>query len=303
MSVSIGPIAQVVQRCRIIGALLALLLLLPGCSAIKLAYNNAPELSYWWLDSYLDFNEEQSRKLRAELASLQAWHRASELPAYLRSLEKLQRLAPAQVTPEQVCELRAELLTHVQTLIDQALPTAVALAPTLSDQQLDHLARQLDKRRQQWRDEWLEASPLQRQDRRVKQLAKRVDLFYGRLEEAQWTLLRASAADSVFDATLLGQESQRRHQDTLQTLRQIQRAAWDGARIQAALRALVARTLVSPDPVRRHYQDQLARETCRTLAALHNSSTPAQRQKLMDTLRDYENDARALLANGGKPGP
>ena len=56
----------------IIGALLAVLALLGlgGCSAVKLSYQNAPELTYWWLDSYLDLNDTQSRQLRAELKTL-----------------------------------------------------------------------------------------------------------------------------------------------------------------------------------------------------------------------------------------
>jgi hypothetical protein len=42
--------------------LLALLafLALQGCSAIKLGYQQLPTLSYWWLDSAISFNSEQS---------------------------------------------------------------------------------------------------------------------------------------------------------------------------------------------------------------------------------------------------
>jgi hypothetical protein len=43
---------------------------LAGCSAIKLAYNQAPDLTYWWLDGYFDFNGQQSPKVRDELAKL-----------------------------------------------------------------------------------------------------------------------------------------------------------------------------------------------------------------------------------------
>jgi dihydrodipicolinate synthase/N-acetylneuraminate lyase len=43
---------------------------LGACSAVKLAYNNLPELSYWWLDAYLDFDGTQTPKVRDELAQL-----------------------------------------------------------------------------------------------------------------------------------------------------------------------------------------------------------------------------------------
>ncbi|MEK7778560.1 MAG: hypothetical protein AAB293_00575, partial [Pseudomonadota bacterium] len=40
--------------------LLALLLLLNGCSLMRLGYNHGPQLAWWWIDSYLDFNQEQT---------------------------------------------------------------------------------------------------------------------------------------------------------------------------------------------------------------------------------------------------
>lgn len=289
---------QFVRSCRIIGALLALILFLPGCSTVKLAYNNAQTMSYWWLDSYFDFNPAQSEKVRAELAALQAWHRARQLPAYINTLEKLQRAAPANVTPQQICDVLAELKSHVQTLIDQAEPTLAALAPTLTEEQLAHLARQLDKRSQKWREEWLEGSPAERQARRVKKLAERADMFYGPLEEAQLTLLRTQVATSAFDANLSWRESQRRHQDTLQTLRELQGASLGAPRVRAMVHGLLARAVSSPDPAHRNYVDKLNQENCKTFAALHNSSTPAQRIKLIDTLKDYAADARALMADG-----
>lgn len=278
--------------------LLALVLLLPGCSTVKLGYNNAPELSYWWLDSYLDFDATQSLKVRADLAELQARHRSQELPAYVNTLGKLQRLAPASVTPEQVCDVLADLRSHVQTLIDQAAPTVIALAPTLKAEQLDHLARQLNKRSQKWREEWLDGSPAERSARRVKQLTERADMFYGRLEEPQLTLLRAHVAASTFDATLSLRESLRRHQDLLQTLRQVQAGSLSALRVRAEVLALLARASNSPDAAFRSYLERMNQDNCKAFAALHNSTTPSQRLKALATLNDYETDARALMAAG-----
>lgn len=277
-------------------AVLLLALALAGCSAVRLSYNNAPELGYWWLDSYLDFNDAQSIKLRADLTALHAWHRVHELPAYVNTLEKVQRLAPSQVTPEQVCELLVELRSHAQTLLDQTEPTLVALAPTLTAEQLDHLTRQFAKRNQKWRDEWLAGTPAERQARRLKQLIERSEMLYGRLEEAQRALLRASVADSSFDAAVSYREALRRQQDTLQSLRQLQSGGQGelGARAQA--RALLLRSMNSPDASYRSHQGTTSRQSCQALASLHNSSTPAQRLQAIETLRGYQADARALMA-------
>ena len=53
--------------------------------------------------------------------------------------------------------------------------------------------------------------------------------------------------------------------------------------------------LVSPDPAYRAYMEQLEQEACATFAALHNSTTPAQRHKAVDTLSAYAQDLQALV--------
>lgn len=271
-------------------------LLLSGCSAVRISYNNAPELAYWWLDSYLDFDEAQSLRLRADLTALQAWHRARELPAYLGSLEKVRRLAPTQITPAQVCDLLAELRSHGQTLLDQTEPAVAALAPTLKAEQLDHLARQFAKRNQKWRDEWLAGTPAERSARRLRQLTERTEMLYGRLEEPQRAILRASVASSAFDATVNYREALRRQQDMLQTLRQLQSGNLSELRARSQVRALLVRSMNSPEAGHRSYLEKTSQESCQAFAALHNSITPAQRLQMMETLRDYETDVRSLMA-------
>ena len=282
----------------IIGALLAALVLLGlgGCSAVKLSYQNAPELTYWWLDSYFDFNDAQSRPLRAELQSLHAWHRQRELPLYLGALEQMQRLAPNSVTPVQVCELIDALRPRLQALLDRAEPGITALVPALGPTQREHLARQFDKRSQKWREEWLSGTPQERQARRLKRLVERAESFYGRIEEPQLTVLRASVANSAFDANLSEREARRRYRDTLQTLRLLQDGKQDSAVIQAQVHGLLARSLRSPELDYRTYSDRLNQENCETLSALHNSTSAAQRVQLEETLKDYASDVRTLMA-------
>ncbi len=286
---------------RIIGALLAVLLGLlgSGCSAVRLSYNHFPELGYWWLDSYLDFNDTQSLQVRADLNALQAWHRGQELPIYIGTLQKLQQLAPAKVTPEQLCVLYDELKPRLQAVLDQSASSILSLAPTLTPEQLNHLERQLDKRRQKWRAEWIERTPEERRARRVKQLVDRAEMFYGRLDPSQLAALGASVAATGFDASQLARESLRRHQDLLQTLRLLQSGALAATKARAEVDGLFERWLDSPDMAYRNYQKGMADEGCKAFAKLHNSSTPSLRQQAIGSLKDYERDARSLM--GSRP--
>jgi hypothetical protein len=275
---------------------LLLVLQLGGCSAARLGYNNAPELAYWWLDGYLDFNSAQTTRVRADLAGLQTWHRSREMPLVAAQLQKLQGMVSDNVSAGQLCDAYDEFKPRMQSLLNQTAPTLSAVAPTLKPEQLSHLAVQLDKRSQKWREEWLDATPTERNARRLKQLVDRAEMLYGSLDTAQLTMLRSQLASSTMDTALLRRESQRRHQDTLQTLRLIQGGSLSAEQIRVEAKGLLDRALLSPDAAYRSHQQKLIEENCRTYAALHNSTSPQQRSRALETLKNYEADARALMA-------
>jgi hypothetical protein len=103
-------------------------------------------------------------------------------------------------------------------------------------------------------------------------------------------------ARSIFDPNLKYREAQRRQQDALQTLRQLQADPGPAVSVKTAAHALLERTLNSPAADYRNYAELSTQENCRLFATLHNSATPTQRQRLIETLKDYETDARSLMA-------
>ncbi|MDZ7920385.1 MAG: DUF6279 family lipoprotein [Rhodoferax sp.] len=280
--------------CAIIGLLMGLLSL-SGCNAVRLGYNNAPDLAYWWLDGYFDFDGAQSTRLRNDLHALQDWHRKEELPPLATTLKNLQAAAPQEVTAAQVCQLSQYVEERIQTALDRAAPTAVALGPTLSSAQLDHLAKALDKRNREWREEWMDGSPEDRAERRLKKLVERAEGFYGRITEAQRKQLQAQLEASAFDASVQYREVLRRQQDTLQTLRALRNGNATEIHTQAEVRALVARSLQSPDPAFRQYTERVRSQACEAIAAFHNRTSASQRQRLQETLKGYESDLIALM--------
>ena len=298
MFFSVRRLLRHLRSFHLISGLLALTtaLVLSGCSAAKLAYNNAPDLSYWWIDSYLDLGDAQSLKLRTDLTTLHGWHRQNELPLYIGTLENLRRLAPANVTPDQACELGDGLKARIQSLLNQAEPALLSLAQNTKAEQLTHLTQQFEKHNKKWRAEWMEGTPTERTARRQKQWVDRIEMLYGRLEEPQMAVLRAALATSGFDANWRYRDLLRRQQDALATLRRVMDGQLNEAELKKEVRALITRTTESPDDGYRNYATKMTLESCRTLAALHNSTSPAQRRTLQDRLQGYETDARTLVA-------
>lgn len=279
----------------ILAPLLVLLLLLGGCSAMQTGYNNAPSLLYWWLDGYVDFNPGQADPMRDSLVSLQAWHRREELPAYATLLQRLQQDASQDITPAQACSQLDQARNHLQRLGTQGAMSLAPLIPTLQPEQLRHLARQLEKHDQKWREEWLDGTPEELLQRRLKRTVARYEDFYGRLSETQRQYLRQRLTEVGFDARVVWAERLRRQRDLLRVLQE-HRNGERPAHVEAELMAWVQRSFEPPDPATRAYLKGLVDQGCQTLAGLHNSSSPEQRRRLAGKLQSYESDLRALIA-------
>lgn len=286
---------SIVDSATIIGALL-IALTLGGCSAVRLGYNSGPTLVYWWLDSYFDFDGEQSVRVRNDLQAVQDWHRKEEVPLLAQKLRDLQVMAPKPVSAEQVCQIVDDLQTRLQVTLQRMTPTIAAIAPSLVPAQFDHMAQEFERRDRKWREEWIDGSLAERSERRVKQIVERAESFYGSLEAAQLAVVRSHIASSSFDGPRQLREMQRRHQDALQVLRKIRAGEIPAAQAGADIRGLLERTFKAPDPAYRRYMEQLTTESCAAMAALHNSSTREQRARLVQTLKGYEADARALAS-------
>jgi hypothetical protein len=287
----------IIRRLRLLGVVLTWVALV-GCSAVRLAYNQAPELAYWALDDYADFNGAQSLQLKADLTQWQAWHRQTQLPAYAQTLQQLQQQVPGDITAQQVCSVAGEVRARLKMALDRAEPAASALAVTLQPAQLAAIARKFDKSNRQWRSDYLDADLQKVRDKRLEQATDRAEMVFGTLNSAQLETLQQAGAASGFDAATAYAERLRRQQDTLQTLRALTTApagnTSPSVAARPAMQALLQRLQRSPNPAYRRYQDALTQEGCSTVAALHQRATPAQRQKAVLVLHNYEQSFRVL---------
>lgn len=279
-----------VRLLRIIG-LLVLAVGLSACSAVKLGYGSAPQVVYWWLDGYLDFTDAQAPQVRDELDRLHRWHRSTELPKLAALLQQAAQMAPGDVSAREACALVADIRSRIGAVAQQAEPALASLAPGLSAAQLQHLAQRYARNDADFRKDWLDTSPTERVERRYKQWLERGESIYGTLDDVQKAVLRQQVLQSGFSAELLAAERQRRQRDALATLRQ---ASAQPQQAAALMRGYLQRTQDSPDPAWRSHRDQMLQEGCRTFAALHASTTPAQREAAARRLRAYQRDLLEL---------
>ncbi|MDO8280563.1 MAG: DUF6279 family lipoprotein [Burkholderiaceae bacterium] len=271
-----------------------MLFLLQGCSAIKIAYNTAPEFGHWWVDGYVDLNDTQSQRVREELAQFQQWHRRSEMPTYAATLQRLEQIAPGDVTPEQVCAIVGELRGKLDRMLRRAETPLTALAMSLDAEQVRHLERKYAKNNIAFRKEWLQRSAAQQQERRFERILDRSEMIYGSLDQEQKSVIRKQLELSAFDPSSSHLEQLRRQKDSLNTLAQLMKPDLTPTAGRELMRAYIERSIDSPDAAYRAYQQRQLRDNCRAFATAHNSTTAAQRETAVRRLRAYRRDVLEL---------
>jgi hypothetical protein len=274
--------------------LLSLLVALAGCSAVKLGYSSLPEVAYWWLDGYIDLEDDQARRVREDLQRVHAWHRGTELPRLAGLLQQVERLAPQDTTPEQVCAFEAGIRERFTALRERAEPAIVTHALSLTPAQLQQLERRYAQNNRDYEKDWLRLAPAEQVDKRLKTVAERFERVYGSLSGGQREALRRQLEQSSFDARRILAERQRRQQDTLTVLRQLTGQQLPLGEARARVRGLLERYTTSPDPGYRAYQATLVRETCGLIAAVHNGTSPSQREQAVRRLRGWQQDLAEL---------
>lgn len=286
-------------RClpRIIG-LLTLLLALSGCSAVKLGYANAPSLTYWWLNDYVEFSDAQTPKVRDALDRLHQWHRSTELPRYAELLRQMESLVNTDITAEQVCSLASDIRNRYNALTVQAAPDIAAIAMTFTAEQIMHLQQRYARADADYRKNRQDASPAERVKQRLKLWVERSEMIYGTLDDDQRDWLRQEVMQHVAAAqgSAYMEDRQRRQQATLKTLRAATAPDTSPEQAQKLLARYFEQAQTPTDPQLANQRQQQLAQACRTFASLHNRTTPAQRDTALQRLRAYQRDMKELAA-------
>ncbi len=282
---------------RIIGALLVSLLL-AGCSSVKFAYNQAPDLLHLYLDRYFDFNSDQSARVKQELAQLQAWHRQTQLPVYVETLQKLEPQMAADFSSAQACSIYTDMRTKLQSIGRRMEPASAALVVTFGDDQFAQMEKKFSRDNEKFRSEYIDASPREVRAKRLKDAVARAEKLYGSIGEKQLATLSQIIDRSRFDAKVALAERQRRQQDTLATLKKVSsdRSGSQAGSAEPVLRKLFAQAFESTDPRYRSYMGVLTQEACDGFADFHNVTTVDQRNRAAQTLQEYARDFKLLAS-------
>lgn len=282
---------------RIRAAIITVLcVVLAGCSAVRLAYNQADQLSYWWLDGYFDFDDTQTPRIRQAIASWFAWHRRTQLPDYADLLVRAQKEVLADTTPAASCAWWTIARQRAEAGYEQALPALAEQVISMKPEQIEAFQRQQQKSNETFRDDFLQRDPKKRLAAGIERGVDRAEMIYGSLDASQRALIERQTAASPFDPEATLAERKLRQAELLSILKSASASGGDRQKVQALLRDYGQRWITSPRPAYRAYTDQLTAFVCDAAAVFHNTTSRAQRQHGADKLKGWEADLRALAA-------
>lgn len=276
--------------------LLALLVsLLAGCGMARMAYNNGESLSYFWLDRYADFTDEQKHWVQPEIDEIFAWHRRSQLPGYVGFLQTAQRQLQEPVSEARLKSDADMIRKRLLLIMDQSLPMLADIALSLQPKQITHIQKKFSSNNDDYRKENLRGDVEKRQRARYKRALKQAEYFFGNLDGDQEKQLRELSDARPLNNELVLRARQRRQKEIIALLNRI-RAEKPGK--EATVRLLgdyVKRSLdhFSDAETKAFYQAYEA-ATIHQVAGLINGTTARQKEHAVQNLQHWIDDFRRL---------
>ena len=255
------------------------LLLLPGCSVTRLAYDNADVFLRWQANSYFDFQGEQSDELDLRIAAFLAWHRSRALPEYARFAEDAGRRMLRGIKREDLEWGYDAFRVQVRESLAAAAAEMADLLDRLGPEQLAHFERRLADENRKFAREQLQGTVDERRKRRLQRSLDRLEDWFGPLDEAQAERVRLYGERAPLFAELRDRDHKRRQSELVAMLRAREAkrrlaqwaAAWEDDREPAYAAAARAN--------RDEYYD--------LLLELDRMLSPAQRDRVAGRLREY----------------
>lgn len=266
--------------------------LLTGCSAVRLAYDNADLYLRWKIGSYIEAHGADSDELDERIDEFLDWHRAQALPRYARLADDAARRIARGLA-------RQDLVWGYDAIMAQARESLYAgterLAPLLdrlTPEQLGYMERGIAEDNRKFAREHLRGSERERRERRAGRVVERVEDWVGKLSKTQVDRIRQFSERAPLAAEMRDRDRRRLQADVMAILR----ARQAGERLPER----ISQWQVGRDPAFTAANEILQKEFFALVLDLDRTLTPDQRARATGQLRRYAHDMRVLASRAGR---
>jgi hypothetical protein len=280
-----------VKRAAALLAVLAAGVVLSGCSALRLAYENADTYLRWRAGSYLDLSGDAGDELDERIDAFFDWHRAKALPNYARLSEEAAKRLGDGLSPEDLIWGYDALMVQARESLRTAAAQVAPFLDRMSAEQISHFERRLAEDNRKFARENLKGSEAERRARRVKQMKNRLEEWVGRLTQAQVERVKLYAERAPLTDEFRDRDRKRLQAELLGLIRRHE----TGKRLPD----LAADWQAGRDPAFVAANEAWRKEFYALLLDIDRTLTPAQRAKAVANFRRYAEDFAVLSGHAG----
>ena len=262
-----------------------------GCTALRLAYDNADTWLLFRAHSYLDLHAKDSEELSERIDEFFAWHRRNALPHYAQVADEAAKRVARGLSREDVVWGYDSLVAHARQSLRVAAERIAPLLDRLTPQQVAHMERQFADDNRKFAREYLRGTEAERRKRRAKRLEERLEDWVGNLSHVQLEkVVQFSARAPLYDE-LRERDRKRMQAELLDMIRKRE--------AQKRLPDWASNWERGRDPAHLSASERYRQEYAGLLADLDKTLSAEQRSRAEANLRRYAEDFRILARRAG----
>jgi Family of unknown function (DUF6279) len=261
-------------------------LLLAGCTALRLAYDNADTYLLFRAKSYLDLDAKASDELDERIDEFFAWHRRTALPQYARISEEAAKRVTRGLSREDLVWGYDSLLAHARQSLRIAAERVAPLLDRLTPQQVAYMEKRFAEDNRKFAREYLRGSEAERRKRRARRLEERLEDWVGNLSSMQAEKVKQFSERTPLYDELRAKDRQRMQAEFVDMIRKRE--------AQKRLPDWIANWERGRDPAHLAASERFRQEYLALLVELDKTLAPEQRNRAAATFRRYAEDFRVL---------
>jgi len=267
--------------------------LLAGCTS-EFIYNRVDRLAQFYIERYIDLDKDQSNSLKINLEGLKEWHRHNELLEYRDFLNQIETDIQHDITPETITGWMSKARTAYFRIRDQAIPSLIEVAGTLTSAQVEEFSANLEKRNRELEKEYLARDQTEYHEYIFEEMDDRLRYWLGKLTDAQKQRLEETAGMMErLDTRWLAD----RRSWQSRVINELQRKpGW-----QDRLTVLIMNRTEYTDRDDIDANNRNEQRIYAAVADVMNMRSEKQRQKLLKKLREWQANLASLQDTGKQP--
>lgn len=167
---------------------------LSGC-IVRFVYNHLDWIIPWYIGQMISLNNDQESVLEKRLISQLKWHRTTQLSEYSKSLQEIGTAVKADLTMEHLDRFHLTMRRYWQDLVRHVGPDLAKILSTATDEQIDELMRNLEKRNQKFREDYIDLPKEELREKKQNRMTRFLTFCMGDLNERQEKIVKQWSHD------------------------------------------------------------------------------------------------------------